>query len=134
MADNAKLTKAMRLRTSAEFDRVYHARQFAADDMLIMNAALHLDGQQKKMPVRLGLSVSRKVGNAVVRNRWKRLLREAFRLSVMQLPLGLDLVARPQKGATPELEKIRRSLLSLSRRLARKVEARTAPPATGDRS
>jgi ribonuclease P protein component len=52
------------------------------------------------MPVtRLGLSVSRKVGSAVVRNRVKRLLREAFRTSASALPPGLDLVvvARPHQ-------------------------------------
>lgn len=42
--------------------------------------------------VRLGLSVSRTLGNAVFRNRLKRLVREAFRLVQYDLPKGYDLV------------------------------------------
>ena len=50
---------------------------------------------------RLGISASRRIGGAVVRNRWKRLLREAFRLTRPQLPEGIDLIVIPaaQRGA-----------------------------------
>jgi len=47
---------------------------------------------------RLGITASRKVGNAVQRNRAKRLLREAFRCVRSQLPRGLDLVVIVRQG------------------------------------
>lgn len=70
---------------------------------------------------RLGLSVSRKVGKAVVRNRWKRLIREAFRLSRSQLPAGVDLIVIPRREAKPELAALKRSLAVLADRVVAKL-------------
>ena len=109
--------KSVRVLKQADFDRVYRGDVFAADEVLVIKGAANdLDR------IRLGLSISRKVGNAVVRNRWKRVIREAFRLQRPQLPTGLDVVVRPRKGASCEYDAVFRSLRQLIGKLDRRVK------------
>lgn len=82
-----------RLSRSAEFERVYRQGRSHANRHLVLYA-FPSGGED---PPRLGLSVGRKVGGAVDRNRVKRLVREAFAARTEGLRAGHDLVvvARP---------------------------------------
>jgi ribonuclease P protein component len=109
------------LRRPADFETVFQRRCSAADDWLLVYAR-----ENGLSHSRLGLSVSRKVGGAVQRNRLRRLYREAFRLTKGELPTGLDLVLIPRRPDEPRLEDLRASLRALvpriNRRLIRKAE------------
>jgi ribonuclease P protein component len=70
---------------------------------------------------RLGISASRRLGGAVVRNRWKRLVRVAFRLSRPRLPEGIDLIVIPRPNTEPTLASLLESLPQLAAGLARKM-------------
>src|SRR6266581_1493928 len=95
---------AEHLRRPSDFRRVYERRRSASDGWLIVygceNGLAHL---------RLGLSVSRKVGQATHRNRLRRLYREAFRLTRHEMPTGLDLVLIPRGPQEPPLQELKRS-------------------------
>jgi ribonuclease P protein component len=101
----------VRLSRSADFDRVFRQGRSHAGRELV----LYVFPRGEADEPRLGLSVSRKVGGAVQRNRVKRLLREAFALEGGRLPAGTDavVVARHEANALAEregLDGIRRAL------------------------
>ncbi|MCS6864430.1 MAG: ribonuclease P protein component [Gemmataceae bacterium] len=113
--------KSHRLRSAADFERCYARKRSVSDNVLIVYAC------ENGLPhPRLGCSVSRKIGNAVVRARYKRLFREAFRLTQHELPPGVDLILIPRPGPEPTLPTLQASLVKLAHQAARKL----APPAS----
>ena len=113
----ASFPKRLRLRKGTEFDRV-----FAAGNSVRGGAVRVFGCSYDGGVTRLGLAVSRRVGNAVARNRWKRSVREAFRLSYAHLPAGLDLVVIPTRSEPPPIGDLRRSLVHLAGRIQRRIE------------
>ena len=94
--------KRRRLSRSGEFDRVYRDGSSHATRYLVLYS-FPRKGEETE-DIRLGVSVSRKVGGAVDRNKVKRTLREAFWGLSERLPERHDfvLVARPEIGALIE--------------------------------
>ena len=93
-----------RLSRSGEFDRVYREGTSHANRFLVVYSFPRPEESEGKP--RLGVSVGRKVGGAVQRNRIKRALREAFWSLEDELPQGHDfvLVARAEIGGLFERE------------------------------
>ncbi|HLJ09667.1 MAG TPA: ribonuclease P protein component [Planctomycetaceae bacterium] len=124
--------KKHHLRKGSDFDRVYALRCVSRGRHLTVFAAPnHTDA------LRVGFSVSKKHGNAVLRNRLKRLLREAFRLSRHELPAGLDLVLVPVEARDTKLNEFRELLVRaahvLSTRCEQAAKNASAGPVRGNR-
>lgn len=88
------MKKAYRLRKRKDFSRVYHKGKSVANRQLVLyflpNDLPHF---------RLGISVSKKIGRAVLRNRLKRLVREAVRSLQEEVKPGHDLIFIVRMGA-----------------------------------
>ena len=121
-----KFPPLVRIRSRLDFAAVYEEGVRSSDGCLSLIALAN-----DRPTSRLGLAVSKRCGNAVRRNRLKRRLREVFRQSRAVLPAGLDFVVQPRADTPLKLDVLRASLISLTKRAAKKLAARLRDPQAG---
>src|SRR3954464_13845535 len=123
MAHRDAPPKSRPLRLLAEFAKVYDAKVRESRGPLTVYALPNHLGHP-----RLGMSVSRKVGTAVRRNRIRRLIREAFRLLQHDLPQGYDLVVVVRPHEPLSLAEYQKLLMAMLVRLHTTWQRREARP------
>ena len=100
------------LKKSSDFAKVYKNKNSTADGLLVLYILPTGSGRN-----RLGISVSKKVGNSVVRHRITRLIRESYRLNEVAFHSGYDIVVIARAASKGKnFEDICRSLIKLSGR------------------
>ncbi len=85
------------IKKSRDFQEVYQTGRSLANRLLVMYVR-----KTDRPETRIGISVSRKVGNSVVRHRITRLIRESFRLHEEMVEAGLDIVVVVRTAAKEE--------------------------------
>jgi ribonuclease P protein component len=86
-AETLKMSKLPSLKKNYEFHKVYGKGKYASSRALVVYVL-----KNRKDANRIGITTSKKVGNSVVRNRYRRLVRENLRLIMPSLPKGFDIV------------------------------------------
>jgi ribonuclease P protein component len=128
-ADPTPRPRRSRLTRSGDFDSVYRRGKSASGRYLVVYAFRREDGAGDGV-ARLGVSVSRKVGGAVERNRVKRVLREQFTQIAGEFPAETDFVAIARAGVFEYLEEQGGAVLGERLgELARKAVGAGAPSA-----
>ena len=102
------------LKKNNEFQRVYRKGTSQANRYLVMYV---LENHDRHMENRLGISVSKKVGNSVVRHRLTRLIRESYRLNETDFDSNLDIVVVARAAAKGKsFHEIESAFLHLARK------------------
>ncbi len=112
-------SKSRRIVKGDQFTMILRRGVCVADGVLVMFAV----ATENQNDSRLGITIPKKAGNAVVRNRWKRLIRESFRTQADAIPCGMDLIVRPKKDAVACWATIQKSVPKLATRAAKKLSS-----------
>lgn len=117
MGEEPSAPRRRRLSKSGDFDRVYREGNSSGNRFLVVHSFGGADSERGGER-RLGISVGRKLGKSVQRNRVKRAVREAFWSLAEQLPADHDYVIVARPGAEGLVERegtagVRRSLIEL---------------------
>src|SRR5262249_51634041 len=116
-----RLPARCRMKDSAAFRRALRGGARFQGPVTICVAA------NEQADCRIGIVISRRYGSAVQRNRFKRVVREAFRLVRPQLPAGIDVVLMPGTAA-PGVRQLSELLLEQVPRLAARAAKKAAGP------
>ena len=114
------LGRSRRIKRRRDFERLFAIRCSAGNALLVVYVT-----QNELGTSRLGVSVSRRIGGGVKRNRIKRLIREAFRLSQHDIPPDLDVLCIARPVERPGLDAYRQSLMRLVHIAAGKLRRRS---------
>jgi len=105
--------KKLRLRNRADFGRVYRHGKSFANRQLVVYWSRKPDVER----FRLGISASKKIGNAVVRNRMRRMLKEIVRLHESEIQDHVDIILIVRNGAVGmEYKELEKSVLHVLRK------------------
>lgn len=124
-----RFTKIEHLTLNREFEKVFHEGKVFKNNTVVLYVI-----PNNLQYSRLGLVVSKKVGNAVRRNRAKRLLREVYRLNKRLLTSRVDMIAIPRHPFSSEIklsdieDGFRALLLQINREFARTVSRQLPLP------
>jgi ribonuclease P protein component len=116
-----RLPKHLRIRKRPEYLEIQNAGT-AVHGRLLVGLVRLVPG---RAGTRLGITTTKKIGNAVIRNRTRRLVREAFRRNRGLFPEGVDLVVVAKRSAAiGTCRAIADDLIEIGRRAARLAEAK----------
>lgn len=130
---DTRLTKQERIKKRAEYLRIQGSGRKLHTSSFVCYSVLPRSESGAPPPVpnaeprsRLGITVSRRVGGAVMRNRVKRLIREAYRRHKPAFPSGLEFVviAKPEAARTRYAE-VEQELCELGRRIKSQTARRS---------
>ncbi len=107
------MRKIITLKKNYEFSRIYKKGKYCSASYLVLYVMPYRDSESK----RIGITVSRKIGKSVVRNRIRRLIKESYRQVEQSVKNGYDLVFVARKSERiPEYKEICKEIKYLLKR------------------